>query len=85
MAISWDEDHVKEAKAQVEEVIETNRKGPANYIKRTYDNFMPILLQPFIDSFDDLRPPLSWDEAEKVYTRNMQHNLITVKIGYFFR
>lgn len=66
MAISWDEDRVHEVLAQVREVIETNRKGPRKYIKRTYDNFMPILLQPFVDSFDDLRPPLSWDEAEKV-------------------
>ena len=66
MSIGWDEDRVQEVKAEVKQVIETNRKGPGKYIKTTYDNFMPILLQPFLDSFEDLRPPLSWDEAEKV-------------------
>lgn len=46
-------------------IVDSNEKGPEQYIHVAYGNYKAILEKPFGDSFEETSEA-SWDEHEKV-------------------
>lgn len=63
--ISWEEDDLQSILFQVKKIVDSNEKGPEQYIRIAYGNYKAILQKPFGDSFEDTREA-NWEEHEKV-------------------